>query len=142
MGSQIKTLLFLEDESSFSDMIKTVRKNVDGCFCGTAQLVVVTTLEMGKRILATHDVALVILDLTLVDSRQEDSIDFIRHNHEHWPPIYVLTGDERIEVRRECLFAGAAGFAIKRHVLESPNFFFASLLNMYLKANRPLHGAK
>lgn len=138
----MRHLLFIEDEKNFSDLIKKVRQDVEAAFCGTAQLVVVKELAMARSILATQDVALVIFDLTLPDSRQEDSIDFIRHNHEHWPPIYVLTGDERIEVRRECLFAGAAGFAIKRHVLESPNFFFASLLNMYLKANRPVHEAR
>lgn len=138
----MRHLLFIEDEKNFSDLIKKVRQDVEAAFCGTAQLVVVKELAMARSILATQDVALVIFDLTLPDSRQEDSIDFIRHNHEHWPPIYVLTGDERIEVRRECLFAGAAGFAIKRHVLESPNFFFASLLNMYLKANRPANATR
>lgn len=133
----MKTLLLLEDESNFVEVIQKLRTTVDKLFCGTAELVVIQTLDMAKHVLASKDVSLVVMDLTLPDSVQPDTIDFIAKNHRDWPPIFVITGDERIEVRRECLFAGASGFAIKKHVVESPNFFFASLLNMYLKHIRP-----
>ncbi len=133
----MNTLLFIEDQTTFIQLVKDLRDKVDKLFCGTAEIVTIQTLGMAKSVLATRDVSLVILDLSLPDSPQPDTIDFIAQNHRHWPPIFVITGDERIEVRRECLFAGASGFAIKKHVVESTNFFFANLLNMHLKHIRP-----
>lgn len=128
-----RQILLVEDEKDFSGIVRELRKNVDALFLGDAELVVLQSFEMMKHVISSGNVILCVVDLTLPDSPQEQTIDFIRKEAHVFPaPIFVLTGDERIEVRRECLFAGATGFALKKHVIESPNFFFASLYNAYL----------
>jgi len=132
-------ILLVEDDPGFTIVLRRLRENVDGAFCGTAELQIVGTLEQAKHVVMTRDVSLVILDLTLPDSRQIDTICFIEEHRHIWPPIIAVTGDERIEVRRDCLFAGASGFVLKQHIVESPNFFFATVLNSYLKHIRNRH---
>lgn len=127
----MKKLLFVEDESDFSGLVTRLREEVPKMFCGELELIVLRELGMAKHVLSTNNVALVVLDLTLPDSMQVDTIRWVAETHRQWP-IYVLTGDERIEVRRECLYAGAVGFALKKHVLQSPNFFFAELYNAHV----------
>lgn len=131
-------LLFVEDEPLFSDLVVSLRKEVSTLFCGDNELIILRELGMAKHVLATNHILLVILDLGLPDSRQTDTINWIAEVHQQWP-IYAITGDERMEVRDKCLLAGAAGFAIKKHVLESPNFFFAALYNSYVMHTRD-HG--
>jgi DNA-binding NarL/FixJ family response regulator len=125
-------ILFVEDEVEFAGVVKDLRKTVDALFLKDAELVVLQSLEMMKHVLKTNNVILIVMDLTLPDSKQEQSIELIAKESMTMPPIVVLTGDERIDVRRQCIFAGASGFALKRHVIESPNFFFSYLYNTYL----------
>lgn len=128
-----RQILLVEDEKEFSGLIREMRKTVDALFLGDAELVVLQTLEMMKHVLTTGQVILVIMDLTLPDSPQEQTINFIAKEAHVMPiPVMVLTGDERLEIRRQCMFSGAAGFALKKHVIESPNSFFAYAYNTYL----------
>ncbi len=127
-----KRLLFVEDQPEFSDLIIKLREEVDSIFCGELELVVLRELGMAKHVLDTNNVGLVILDLSLPDSRQSETVEWIAEVH-HKFPIFVLTGDERFDLRKQCLFAGAAGFAIKRHAIQSPHFFFAELFNARLQ---------
>ncbi len=126
-----KSILFLEDDKIFAELMGELRAFVDKVFCGEMKLISLRTMEMAKHVLATNQVALIIMDLTLPE--------LILREHGQLPPIYVLTGDERIEVRRECLFGGAAGFVLKKHAVESPNQFFAGLYNTYIRHLRD-HG--
>ncbi len=128
-----RQILLVEDDKNFSGLIRELRKNVDTLFLGNAELVALQSFEMMRHVVGAGHVIMCVLDLTLPDSPQATTMDWIRKEAHTFPcPIYIITGDERIEVRRECIFAGATGFAIKRHVIESPNFFFASLYNAYL----------
>lgn len=133
-----KRLIFLEDQPEFSDIVVSLRKEVSTLFCGDNELIVLRELGMAKHVLDTNHILLVIADLTLPDSRQPDTINWIAEVHRKWP-IFAITGDERMEVRDKCLLAGAAGFAIKKHVIESPNFFFAELYNAHVIHTRD-HG--
>lgn len=139
MFNMKQSILFIEDDRLFAGIISEMRQFVDAVFCGDMQLVTLQTLAMAKHVIATGNVALVIMDLTLPDSTQKDTVALIANEHGTWPPIYVLTGDERIEVRKECLLGGAAGFALKKHAIESPNQFFAGLYNTYIRHLRE-HG--
>lgn len=128
-----KSIVLVEDDKNFSGLVRDLRKNVDLLFLGDAELVVLQSLEMLKHVVSSTHVVLAVLDLALPDSPQAETINFIRREAHTFPaPIFILTGDERIEVRRECLFSGAVGFALKKHIIESPNFFFADLYNAYL----------
>lgn len=125
-------IVLVEDEADFVGIVRDLRKNVDALFMGDAELVVLQSMDMLKHVLSTNGVSLIVMDLSLPDSPQINTIELIANDSGTMPPIVVLTGDERIEIRRQCLFAGAAGFALKRHVIESPNFFFSYLYNTYL----------
>lgn len=125
-------ILLVEDEVDFSGIVREMRKKVDALFLGDAELVVLQSLDMMKHVLTTSNVILVVMDLTLPDSPQDQTIELIKRESHTMPPIIVLTGDERLAIRRECMFSGAAAFVLKRHVIESPNFFFATLYNTYL----------
>lgn len=128
-------LLFLEDEPNFSYIVTRLRDEVPSMFCGELELIVLRELGMGKHVLATNHVALIIADLGLPDSSQAETINWIAETHSKWP-IYAITGDERLEVRDKCILAGAVGFALKKHILQSPNFFFADLYNAHVIHSR------
>lgn len=135
----MKRIIFVEDESVFVDLIFEFRKTVDRLFCGEAEILTLQSAGMLKHTLVTNGVELIILDLSLPDSSREETIEMIINEHANMPPILVLTGDERISTRRECLLGGAAGFVMKKHALESPNFFFAECYNIILARHRD-HG--
>lgn len=126
-------LLLVEDDTEYAGVVKQFYEEVPKLFGGGAEFIVLQTLAMMRHVLATNTVELIILDLTLPDSIQAKTIEFVGRERSSLPPIYVLTGDERLEVRQQCIAVGAVGFAIKKHVIESPNFFFACIFNEVLK---------
>jgi len=128
-----KQIVMVEDDKGFAGLVRDFRKNVDAMFLGDAELVVLQGLEMLKHVLTSGHVILVLLDLTLPDSPPENTINFIaREAHTLNVPIIVITGDEKLDTRRQCIFSGAAGFVLKKHAVESPNSFFAYCYNTYL----------
>lgn len=134
-------ILFVEDEKDFSDLIVRCREYVDVVYCGEMQLIVLQSLGMAKHVIATNGVSLIILDLTMPDSPQKDTIEWIISEHNHLPPIYAVTGDEKLATRNACIDAGVYGFVLKKHIIESPNFFFSNLYNTHRKYLRD-HGAE
>lgn len=129
----------VEDDPAFADLVKRLHDEVPKMFTSTTELIVLQTLDMLKHVLATNGVELIILDLTLPDSGQEKTIEMLFHEAEKWPPVVVLCGDERLEVRDKCLMAGAASFVLKKHAIESRNFFFGCCYNARVKG---LHHAQ
>lgn len=114
-------------------MIKRFHEAVDAHLFGDAELIVIQTLSMLKHLLATNGVSIIVADLTLSDSKLTETIEWVGKERANIPPVYAITGDERMEVRQQCIAMGFCGFALKKHVNESPNFFFSSLLNEYLR---------
>lgn len=129
----MKRLILIEDDPNFADIVSQLYREVPKLMGGEAELISLQTLSMMRHVLATNSVQLIILDLTLPDSMQEDTIEMIGRERKTLPPVFVITGDERIETRHKCIGMGAAGFALKKHIVDSPNFFFASVYNEYLK---------
>lgn len=128
----------VEDDVNFSSMVKTFFEEVPKIFKGEADLVVLQTRTMLERLIATNGVSLIVLDLTLSDSGQAETIEWVVAHSLTIPPVIAMSGDERIEVRDKCILSGFAGFATKKHIIESPNFFFAECYNAHLKGLR--HG--
>lgn len=114
-------------------MLKRFHEVVDAQLFGDAELIVIQTLSMLQHLLATNGISIIVMDLTLADSKQSETVEWVGRERAHLPPVYAITGDERMEVRQQCIAVGFCGFALKRHVNESPNFFFSSLLNEYLR---------
>lgn len=131
-------VLLAEDDPTFAGVVKQFYEEVPKAFKGEADLIVVQELAMMQRVLSTNGVSMIVLDLTLPDSLQAQTIEWIAGHAGKVPPIMVITGDERIEVRDKCLLAGAKGFALKQHIVKSANFFFADCYNLHVLSLR--HG--
>jgi len=130
----MKRIVMVEDDPTYADLVRQFHKEVPKLLGGEAELITIQTISMLRHLLAVNGVQLIILDLTLPDSMQKDTIELIGTERKKWPPIYVISGDERIEIREKCLAMGAVGFALKQHVISSPGFFFACVYNEYIKS--------
>lgn len=134
-----RRIVVCEDDPDYGPLLRRMHEAVDGHLFGDAELIVIQTLSMLKHLLDSNGVSIVVMDLTLTDSMQDETIEWVGREHANIPPVYAITGDERMQVRKDCLSMGFCGFSLKKHVNESPNFFFSSLLNEYLR--RLDHGA-
>lgn len=131
-------IVVCEDDPLYGPMLKRFHEAVDKQLFGDAELVVIQTLSMLQHLLATNGVSIIVMDLTLSDSMPEETIEWVGLERKRIPPVYAITGDERMQIREKCLSMGFCGFSLKKHVNESPNFFFSTLLNEYLR--RIQHG--
>lgn len=132
----LRTILLIEDEKGAAILFKRFAQTSWEDSRGKVELIHTHTLAEGKDILQTKEIDVILLDLTLTDSTQENSIKLIEDHHEIFPAIVVVTGDETMITRKRCIFAGARGFALKKHIFQSPNFFFAEIYNIFLEALR------
>lgn len=128
-----RRIILVEDCPEYAGLIRRFHEEIDKQLFGDAELIVITTLGMLKHLLATNNVSIIVADLTLPDSTQQQTIEWVGKERSAMPPVYAITGDERMEVRQQCIAMGFCGFALKKHANESPNFFFSSLLNEYLR---------
>lgn len=128
-----RRIVVVEDDPLYGPMLKRFHEEIDKGIFDDAELIVIQTLSMLKHLLATNHISIIAMDLTLADSRQSETIEWVGKERSSLPPIYAISGDERMEVRKDCIAMGFCGFAIKKHVNESPNFFFATLLNEYFR---------
>lgn len=126
-------IVVVEDDPLYGPMLKRFHEEVDAQLFGDAELIVIQTLSMLQHLLATNRIAIIVMDLTVADSVKNDTVEWVGMERASLPPVYAITGDETMQTRKDCLAAGFCGFALKRHVNESPNFFFSSLLNEYLR---------
>lgn len=126
-------LVFCEDDPLFVEVIKRFYEEIPKIVGTDLELIVIQTLDMLKHVIATGNVVLIILDLSLPDSHQGQTVEMIFRDAEHLPPIVALTGDERIEVRDKCLMAGVSNFVLKKHAIASPHYFFADCYNARVK---------
>lgn len=132
-------IVVCEDDLAYGPLIRQFHEKVDAQLFGDAELIIIQTLSMLRHLLATNGVTIIVMDLTLTDSRLDDTIAWVSQERDNLPPVFAMTGDERIDVRKNCLRAGFCGFALKKHVNESPNFFFSTLLNEHIR-RRDHHG--
>jgi len=130
-------ICFVEDDILFAEVIKRFYAELPLLVGVELELIVLQTMGMLKHVLDTGNVALIIMDLTLSDSPQSQTVEMIFQKAHEMPPIMVLSGDERIEIRDKCLMAGVAGFVLKKHAVASPHYFFADCYNARVKG---LHG--
>lgn len=128
-----RRIVVVEDDPLYGPMLKRFHEEIDKGVFDDAELIVIQTLSMLQHLLDTNNISIIAMDLTLADSTLNDTIEWVGKEHAKLPPIYAISGDERMQVRRDCIAMGFCGFAIKKHVNESPNFFFATLLNEYLR---------
>lgn len=125
-------LCIVEDDPIFSQVLKRFYEDVPKLFRDDVDLVVLQTRSMMEHLLSINSVVLIVLDLALPDSTQAQTVEWISSVSKTAPPIIAISGDERIEIRDKCLLAGAKAFALKKHMIESPNYFFANCYNEHV----------
>lgn len=129
----MKRILLIEDQEGVRLVWKRFHDLAEPVFRGQLELQVANDLEQGRAKLKGDEYDAIILDLTLPPLASDEVITFIAEQHHALPPIYVLTGDDDIYVRRRCMMSGASGFWLKADAEERPDLFFKSLYNAYLK---------
>jgi DNA-binding NarL/FixJ family response regulator len=130
--SMLRTLLLVEDEKDAADVFTRFYHAAWESSQGQLDFLTTHSLAGMRETLASKQIDILLLDLTLGDSTSSNTIALIENEHGSLPPIIVVTGDENIETRRKCIKAGARGFALKKHIFNSPNFFFAEIYNIFL----------
>lgn len=128
-----RRIVIVEDDPTYGGLIRDFHKEIDANLFGSAELIVIQTISMLKHLLATNGISVIVMDLTLTDSNQEETISMVQRDGSQMPPVFAITGDEKLSTRQRCLDVGFAGFALKKHVNDSPHFFFAELLNVHMR---------
>jgi DNA-binding NarL/FixJ family response regulator len=132
----LKRILLVEDEQGAVIIFKRISKTAWESSHGELEFIIVHTLADARKVIRESHVDVFLFDLTLDDSTPDNSISVIENEHNILPPIVVCTGNEALDIRRRCLDAGAQGFALKKHIFQSPNFFFAEVYNIWHLAQR------
>lgn len=131
----LRSVILVEDVNStiavFEKMADTVWKESSS---GKVEMISIKTLKDLKELLENVNVDVVLLDLNLEDASQEETLEFIESRKGKYPVIIAISTNEDISVRKNCLFCGAGGFMLKKHIIGSPNFFFSEMFNIYEKS--------
>jgi DNA-binding response OmpR family regulator len=133
----LKNILLVEDSETSTMILREASLQWKGSQ-GAIEIVSTSSLAgLRTRIADTKQIDLILLDLVLLDSSEDETIKFVEEQHGNLPPIVIVTANDVLETRQRCLSVGACGFALKRHIFISPNFFFSELYNVcyfrYLK---------
>jgi CheY-like chemotaxis protein len=107
-------ILFVEDDLDFVRAIMRVLTHSDLLDCEVTHA---GSLQQARTRLAEHGFAVVLLDLSLPDSRGMDTVDAV-HQAAPETPIVVLTALDDEGVGREAVCHGAQDFLIKTQVDE------------------------
>ena len=129
----MKRILFIDDEPGQREVWQRFHETMDSTFRGMCEMRVASDLETGLHMLQKDDYDAVIMDYHLPSNGKLTVQEFLARYSRELPPIIVLTGDEDIYVRRECLRFGASGFFTKSDAMRFPNLFFKCVYNEYMK---------
>ena len=102
-------ILYIEDNPGDARLIKEMLSNADS---GTTELECETMLASGLDLLANEHFDLLLLDLTLPDSRGLETLRKV-HPFELKVPVVVLTGLEDEETAQKSLESGAQDYLVK-----------------------------
>lgn len=132
----LKRILLVEDDEGAVIVFNRISKSAWESSHGELEFIVVHTLAAARKVIQETHIDVFLFDLTLDDSSAEQSMCVIENEHATLPVIIVCTGSETLDVRKRCLDGGAKGFALKRHIFQSPNFFFAEVYNIWHLAQK------
>lgn len=128
----MKRILLIDDEEGIRIVWRRFHDIAEPVFRGQLDMDVANDLNQGLAKMKVVEYDAIILDLKFLGEGADNTITFIVENHDHLPPIIVLTGDEDIFVRRRAMLAGASDFWTKNDAQERPDLFFKSIYNKYL----------
>lgn len=130
----MKRLLLIDDEAGIRETWARLHAIMEPTFRGQCAMDTASDLAEGIQKVEQNHYDAIILDLHLPPIPSEGVVKFIESSHPKLPPIIVLTGDHNVQVRRQCILAGAQDFWLKSDAMQFPNLFFKAVYNVYLRA--------
>jgi CheY-like chemotaxis protein len=112
----VKKLLYIEDEKAQATVISRLFETVDCKFFGEVKCDLAHSWEEGIRMIALDPPDVVLIDLTLPDSSEPETIERIRAvtSDPGFPPVLVFTANAiDLGLRARCIMAGADDFVVK-----------------------------
>lgn len=130
----MKRLLLIDDEAGIRETWGRFHEIMEPTFRGECEMDTASDLMEGVQKTESTHYDVVILDLHLPPLKNDAVVKFIESSHGKLPPIIVLTGDQNVWTRRQCMLAGAQDFWLKSDAMQFPNLFFKAVYNVYLRA--------
>ncbi len=128
------SICYAEDEKLYGEAIKRLHEMVAKKFHGEVTFEVVKGWRDLAIYVTERPPSVILLDLSLGDSREADTIESMRSVWQKWPPIMVLTGnDYDLDLRRKCLLAGADDFMQKTEANRNPELLGERLYHCFLR---------
>lgn len=107
-------LLLIEDEESAVQVMKRLLGPFASIIHSTPRI------ATARQMLTSHDYDVIILDLSLLDSDREQTIEAIPELRRlSSAPVIVATGWPSEDIRQQCLNAGAAAFVAKNEMSQT-----------------------
>lgn len=137
METPLKSILLIEDDKSYSDIVQQLHACVSKAFYGDCQLSVVTSWDSGMASITASRPDAVVLDLTLLpDMSPDDTLAALFARWQVLPPVVVLTGTEDPAMRRKAILAGAEAVCFKHDFNRHPELLCERVYEAFLRRLR------
>jgi DNA-binding NarL/FixJ family response regulator len=133
---ELTSILMIEDIDSIS--LSNYLKSIEICFHGGVSVIVETTLMGGFQSIERNKPQIVVLNLELPDSSQQDTLNILPTIIDSWPPIVVLSDkfEEHEYLREICMLLGAESFFYKKDSKSYPSQLLRACYYAYLRRLR------
>ncbi len=133
----IKTVLLVEDEEQYGDVVKQLHSCVQKLFYDQCFLTVSPSWSDAIERIRANPPDCVVLDLTLLPSmRPDDTLEALFACWHTLPPVVVLTGSEDPGMRRRAILAGADSFQTKLEFNRHPELLCEKIYEAFLRRLR------
>jgi len=133
----MKRLLLIEDVALEREVYERLYRMCQFHFHGEVDFMTAATWEHGAHMVQTASPDVVILDLKLPDSDEEQTMTHLSEVSKHWPPIVILTGvADTKELRSRAILFGAQDFIRKDTTRRDPSILCERAYHAYLNRLR------
>lgn len=134
---QIKSLLLVEDEKQYGEIVAQLHAVVAKTFYDECLLSVVPTWDEALARVESNRPDALVLDLTLLPAmRPDDTLLALRRTWKALPPVVVLTGSDDKLMRRKAILAGAESFQSKQEFNRHPEQLCEKIYEAFLRRLR------
>lgn len=132
----MKRITYIEDMALEAEVIQRLCQMCGDCFHGEVEFEVFGSLGSALADMDIDRTDVVLLDMTLPDSTQEETIQHVEEKAAVWPPIIMLTGAIDPDLRRRCILSGADDFLFKKEAHRNPTALCERIYNAALRRER------
>lgn len=141
----MKRIVLIEDEQDYCDVFVGLHRACSKAFHNEVEILCFHAWREGKTAVDELKPCAVVLDLKLPDSTLDQTITHIADVAANWPPIIVITAEERPQTveaaRQRCILFGARDFILKHDLNRDPTQACARIYHAFLNAFRDKKGA-